>query len=114
MRAVRQRKLFAVRLAVGVCAAALAGASAMTARADGIEAKPFGMAFAMHATEPSPADQTVNEPYFFDQAGGHPFALTSTVRFATEEIGEDHKVVPTRDPKDIVIDLPPACSRTRR
>ncbi len=51
--------------------------------------------FTMQTTEPSTADKTLNEPYFFDQAGGHPFALTSTVQFAAG------------DPKNIILDLPP-------
>ena len=83
------------------CASAVAGAP-------GAEAKPFGItAFTMQPTEPSTSDKTVNEPYFFDQAGGHTFALTSTIRFATEEVGANHALVPTLDPRDIVIDLPP-------
>jgi lipoprotein-anchoring transpeptidase ErfK/SrfK len=56
----------------------------------------------------------VNEPYSFTQAGGHPQALTTTIEFASEE----YKVIdpkkreesiahyPTRDPRDIVVDLP--------
>src|SRR6185312_954126 len=62
----------------------------------GAKTEPFAItAFTTQTTEPSPVDETVNEPYFFNQAGGHPFALTSVVRFAAG------------DPKDIVIDLPP-------
>jgi hypothetical protein len=54
----------------------------------------------------------VNEPYTFSQAGGHPWALTTTVRFASEEFPSAeaalrNPVVPTRDVKDIVVDLPP-------
>lgn len=50
----------------------------------------------------------VNVPYepAFTQAGGRPWALTTTGRFASEEL-VSHDVVPTRDPKDIVVDLPP-------
>jgi hypothetical protein len=59
--------------------------------------------------------EIVNEPYVpaFTQAGGHPWALTTTVDFATEEYELSYGaslrpvVVPTRDPKDIVVDLPP-------
>jgi hypothetical protein len=43
--------------------------------------------------------------YEFDQAGGHPFALTSTIRFTTESTAAG--APPTGDPRDVVIDLPP-------
>jgi hypothetical protein len=48
----------------------------------------------------------VNEPEAFAQAGGHPWALTTTLAFATEPVTEG-AVAPTQDPKDIVTDLPP-------
>jgi hypothetical protein len=54
-----------------------------------------------------------NEPYKqpFTQAGGHPWALTTTIEFATEATEANSKgeisLVPTRDAKDIVADLPP-------
>ena len=86
---------------MGCALAAPAGASAGAGT-------PFGIAaFSTQTTEPSPLNETVNEPYFFDQAAGHPFALTSTVRFATEAAGAGHAAVPVGDPKDLVIDLPP-------
>src|SRR6185312_1916520 len=63
----------------------------------GAKTEPFSItAFTTQTTEPSPVDETVNEPYFFDQAGGHPFALSSLVEFAA-----------SGDPKDVIIDLPP-------
>jgi hypothetical protein len=75
------------------------------------EGKPFGLAqFAMQTTHPTPTvagepgPGFVNEPYVFTQAGGHPDALTTTLEFASETIGEGTD--PTRDPKDMVIDLP--------
>ncbi len=55
----------------------------------------------------------VNEPYSFTQAGGHPDGLTTRIVFASEEFnyksaGEEfHSVVPTQDPKDVVVDVPP-------
>ena len=55
----------------------------------------------------------VNEPYSFTQADGHPDAITTTIEFANEiyrqTVGGNkfEYVVPTRDPKDIVADLPP-------
>jgi hypothetical protein len=64
-------------------------------------------------------DEFVNKPYTFTQAGGHPWALTTTGEFDTEELeaienlpkqfGEPskHYFAPTRDPKDVVVDLPP-------
>jgi hypothetical protein len=80
--------------------------AALPATALAGEGEPFGISsFSLQSTEPSAANETVNEPSFFDQAAGHPFALTSTVRFMTEQVGAD--VVPTRDPKDVLIDLPP-------
>ena len=57
--------------------------------------------------------EILNEPYSFTQAGGHPWALTTTIEFASEEIetregsGTIHVLVPTRDPKDVVVGLPP-------
>jgi len=54
--------------------------------------------------------EIVNEPYApaFTQAGGHPWALTFTGEFAHEEseTGDGSPVV-TRDPKDIVVNIPP-------
>jgi hypothetical protein len=50
-----------------------------------------------------------NVPYTFTQAGGHPWGLTTTIGFATEEFqvrGVSERA-PTRDVKDIVTDLPP-------
>jgi hypothetical protein len=78
--------------------------SATPAGAAGVEAKPFGIAgFSLQTTQAGPG--FVNEPYMFTQAGGHPYALTSTLDFAGEEISPG-LVVPTRNPKDVVIDLP--------
>ncbi len=52
----------------------------------------------------------VNEPYVFTQAGGHPDAVTFTVKFASEQappgpLGSESFV--TQDPRDIVTVLPP-------
>ena len=84
-------------------------------------AKPFGITkFSLQtdsATRLTPLgggdEEVVNEPYAFTQAGGHPWALTTTGEFTTEESVADNKgapeknTVPTRDPKDIVVGLPP-------
>lgn len=50
----------------------------------------------------------VNEPYSFDQAGGHPFALTTTIEFNGEQENSSVGLYPAGgDPKDVVVDLPP-------
>lgn len=59
----------------------------------------------MQTTRTSGNPPFVNEPYAFTQAGGHPFALTTKVAFATET-GESGQY-PTGDPKDVLIELPP-------
>jgi hypothetical protein len=48
----------------------------------------------------------VYEPYPFTRAGGHPYALTTTIEFNNEKIGQGLYPV-AGDPKDIVTDLPP-------
>ncbi len=53
-----------------------------------------------------------NRPYAFTQAGGHPWALTTTGEFANELLQDQTGLykggsAPTRDPRDIVVDLPP-------
>ncbi len=45
-------------------------------------------------------------PYTYSQAAGHPWALSTTVQFASEE-DQFGNIFPTRDAKDIVVDLPP-------
>ncbi|MGN6373595.1 MAG: hypothetical protein ACTHM1_11515 [Solirubrobacteraceae bacterium] len=52
-----------------------------------------------------------NEPEPFTQAGGHPDSLTTVIEFETENVNtgeavEPQRKVPTRDPKDILVDLP--------
>ncbi len=94
----------------------------VTVKADG--PGPFGIVkFALEATKstrvttlPGNKGETeiVNEPYVpaFTQAGGHPWGLTSIVEFTNEDYlfeGDptDPRNRPTRDPKDVVVDLPP-------
>lgn len=55
------------------------------------------------ASESSP---TASEADEYTSAGGHPFALTSRVEFASEVDAEGDRV-PTQEPKDILIGLPP-------
>jgi hypothetical protein len=94
----------------------------VSASANSLEAQPFGIKrFTIQTTAPTREVKTdpthpndyefINEPYAFTQAGGHPWALTTTGEFTTEEIttiDQSEKVVdPTRDPRDIVVGLPP-------
>ncbi len=77
-------------------AALLVALASVWAAPAGARAQPFEISeFATQTTEPSASNETVNEPAPFDLAGGHPVALTSTMRFAAG------------DPRDVVIDLPP-------
>jgi hypothetical protein len=86
-----------------------------------VDAKPFGVTrFSMETTGPTreisvgnSEYEFVNEPEEFSQAGGHPWALTTRVEFASEELEfqdgslKRSAIVPTRDPKDVVVSLPP-------
>lgn len=96
----------------------LACMSSAPAYAVGAEAKPFAIAgFSMQTTRAIatpfgpglPGYGFVNEPYSFTQADGHPYALTTTIKFATEEVAEGH-LTPTRDPENLLIELPPGLS----
>lgn len=92
------------------------------------EEKPLKITrFTMQSTEPVtlPGPLTTEnwgysyKPIPFTQAGGHPPALTTTIEFETEQVrseaaregsahpGEEYFPTPTRDPKDVVVDLPP-------
>jgi hypothetical protein len=96
--------------------------------------KPFEITrFTLNTTAPTKevvegaGRRFVNEPYAFTQAGGHPWAVTSVLEFAGEEVeaphGEGVAVVPTQEPKDVVVGLPqgllgnpqavPRCSLTQ-
>ncbi|HEY3828453.1 MAG TPA: hypothetical protein VGL57_04575 [Solirubrobacteraceae bacterium] len=83
------------------------------------QAKPFGIkSFTMQATAATiekhvevrgeAYTEFINMPYqpAFTQAGGHPWALTTTGEFTTETL-PNGAIAPTRDPKDIVASLPP-------
>ena len=86
------------------------------------EPEPFGVTrFTMETTERTSetllgeeqggqkAYEFVNVPYAFTQAGGHPWALTTTAELTSEEISENQggtSRAPTRDPKDLVTTLP--------
>jgi hypothetical protein len=104
-----------IALRVAIMGASLTAISIAPSPAIGASAKPFAIAgFSMRTTRAAPVPYGpglpgygfVNEPYSFTKAGGHPDALTSTVEFATEEIGSG-QLTPTRDPKDFTVDLPP-------
>lgn len=72
--------------------------------AAGLENASFGIeSFSTQTTETNP--EGVSEPYVFTQAAGHPYALTSSVVFSSEELAG--KTTVGGDPKDVVIHLPP-------
>ncbi len=90
---------------VAVAAAIVLACVSFAARAGASEGTPFGIAsFRTETTEPAAGN--VNEPTMFTQAGGHPTALTTIIKFTQEERNGGH-AAPTGDPKDIIIDLPP-------
>jgi hypothetical protein len=113
----------------GVSIFALLSGMAFAPAAVAGEAQPFGVTrFSMQTTSETrmtplagPAGcfasdsqcEVENVPYSFTQAGGHPWGLTTTVEFASEEpeielLAEKFRIlVPTRDPKDVVVALPP-------
>jgi hypothetical protein len=91
------------RKALLVAGLVLCGPLAPTS-ATAIESKPFGIeAFSTQTTITTA--EGVNEPYAFTQAAGHPYALTTSVRFSSEEVGG--QTVVGGDLKDVVINLPP-------
>lgn len=97
MSAVRTRSVALLIVALAFAATTAAGPSAVSAHAGSLG---FGR-FQAQMTGAAQPPEYENEPYDFNQAGGHPFALTSTVEFAGEG------GAPPADPKDVVIDLPP-------
>jgi hypothetical protein len=115
----RQIWLLMIAVLLVGCARAMVG----PVRGEAAEVKPFGIVkFTLQTTERteerlvenSPGafgSEFVNKPYTFTQAGGHPWALTATGVFTTENIpassGVDGVIpVPTQDPKDVVTGLP--------
>jgi hypothetical protein len=105
----------------GICvplalSALLACICAAPAGASAVEGRPFGIAsFTMQTTRAREVARGpgiagygfVEEPYVFTQPGGHPDALTSEVEFDTEEVGASSTLAPTRDPENVLIELPP-------
>ncbi len=99
------------------CSVPLASAAA--------QEEPFGITTTMRTTGPAREIQEnnpVNKYHIrsfenpsevFTEAGGHPYALTSTYEFPTNLVGYGNTepripvFAPTGDPKDIVVDLPP-------
>ncbi len=98
-----------------LCAIVSTGCFVSAAHAEK-ERKPFGVSkFTIqttHTVERSEAGARIyeNVPYAFTQAGGHPLDLTTVLAFDGEQvegIGKEKYEVPTADPKDVVVDLPP-------
>ena len=109
------------RAALAGVVAALVASSISLAPAALAATRPVGIAsFSLQTTEAGQEHPFIGKPYLFTQAGGHPFALTSTIDFTSEDGKE---TVPTGQPKNLVIDLPtglvanpqavPQCSRVR-
>ncbi len=105
------RLVVAVVVVLGVCLTAVAGSSAA------VSAKEFGIeSFSLEPTVEvggghggAPA---TNVPYTATQAGSHPVNLTATIKFNREIVVTHRPPVeeipfPTRDPKDVVVSLPP-------
>jgi hypothetical protein len=91
-----------------VALALLAACIGVTLTVASAAAGPLGIAqFEAQTTRGGAPPGYESEPYFFDQAGGHPFALSSTVRFTSETLAGVEGEVPTADARDVVIDLPP-------
>jgi hypothetical protein len=87
----------AIALVALACVVSAAGPTA-----SGAQAGTLGFTrFEAQTTQGGQPPEYENEPYDFTQAGGHPFALTTSVEFA----GEGGK--PISDPKDVLIGLPP-------
>ncbi|HWY18940.1 MAG TPA: hypothetical protein VNY27_09560 [Solirubrobacteraceae bacterium] len=98
-------------IVLAVAVLALTPASAVASSA---ERKPFAVeSFTLQTTQTREVSEGggvnfVNEPYSYTQAGGHPSGLTATLRLATEEVeAAGGSLVPTQDPKDVVVNLPP-------
>jgi hypothetical protein len=91
---------------LALCPALLVCLAGVPARAVAGGTTPFGIAsFSTQTTEARAPG--VNEPYTFTQDGGHPWALTSTVDFTSEEAGSGYRSGAGGDPKDVIVDLPP-------
>lgn len=116
---VRPLEMHNVRLRIRlVVLGILCVASALVTVPAVARARPFGIEqFSVKTTVAEKVAErngfrVVNRPYAFAQAGGHPSGLTTTIVFDTEEYNhgpndEFHSVVPTQDPKDVVVDIPP-------
>jgi hypothetical protein len=117
------RILTRLKPALVVVAGLLVSASVFVPVASANAGHPFGIAkFTLQTTERTLEKEVnpqargfefVNVPYTFTQAGGHPWAMTTTGEFTTEEVESSAQnqnqrlIVPTREAKDIVVGLPP-------
>lgn len=84
----------------GATIAVLLALIGLAATAGAAQAQPFGIAhFAMQTLGSGEGGGS------FTQAGGHPFALTASVEFASEPAGAYR--APTAEARDVTIELPP-------
>jgi hypothetical protein len=78
-----------------------------------VAATPLGIEqFSVHTTRERkvpavPGEYEAGEPEQFTQAGGHPWALTTVIRFTSEQVNSAGVRAPTRDTKNNIVDLPP-------
>jgi hypothetical protein len=106
------RELLVLSVVAVSCLVLAAGASALVGTP--LKVKRFTVQTIAHTSEKFVEEkgvqgfEFVNEPYspVFSQAGGRPWALTTTVEFE-RELTPGGYPVPTRDPKDIVVNIPP-------
>jgi hypothetical protein len=112
----RTRPGWALVWIVGALAGALCVLSGVAEYASAVESKPLKIVnFTLQTTRtvPKPVSHDsygfVHEPYLFTQAGGYPDSLTSLIEFESETVNTPSgpRPVPTRDPKDVAVSLPP-------
>jgi hypothetical protein len=117
-RTIKTARVFDLRVLFGVCVATVSSL-VFTPGADALTGTPLKIKrFTIQAVERTavkPVEKNgvkgiefVNEPYTqpFTQAGGRPWGLTTTAEFESE-LDPGGFPAPTRDPKDVVVNIPP-------